>query len=39
MTIYILFAHGMLYKEGMTASFSLYLGPFIAVNACVHGVE
>lgn len=39
MTIYTLFAHGILYKEGMTASFSLYLGPFIAVNAFAHSVE
>ena len=33
------FAHCMLYKEGMAASLSMHLVPFITVNDCVHRVE
>lgn len=37
--IYTLFAHCILYKEGMAALLSTHLLPIITVNVCVHSVE
>lgn len=33
---YALCPHYVLYEKGMAASLSIYLVPFIIVNACVH---